>query len=201
MKKRVCILISGIPASGKSTFANRLSEHFKIPMISKDTIKDHLYDVVGFDSRAEKVKLGTASTNIMYYYAEQMMKVGQVFILENNFEYVSEAGLQLLLEDYGYTAITITLTGEYEKIYRRFLERDNNSQKQRGRAVNGNYSEKTSDKIVDILPYEDYVWGIKQRGMDTIKLNGPQIKVDTTNFKNVDWDKVFTQIKGILEDE
>jgi predicted kinase len=200
MKKKICILISGIPASGKSTFANRLSEHFKIPMISKDTIKEHLYDVVGYESRAEKVKLATASTNIMYYFAEQMMKAGQIFVLENNFENVSEAGLQILLGDYGYTAVTITLTGENEKIYRRFLERDNGSEKRRGHVVNEYYPEKSRDKNADILSYGDYVWGITQRGIDTVKLEGPQIKVDAANFKTIDWEDLYAQIGKLMEE-
>ena len=81
-----CILVTGIPAAGKSTTAEFLAEHFEIPVISKDKIKELMFDDIGFHSREEKVKLGTASMNIMYYMAEQLMKKNQPFILENNFE-------------------------------------------------------------------------------------------------------------------
>ena len=37
-------------------------------MISKDGIKELLFDDVGFNSREEKVKLGVASTSIMNFY-------------------------------------------------------------------------------------------------------------------------------------
>lgn len=72
-----CILVTGIPAAGKSVMAEVLSEKLSIPMISKDRIKEYLFDDVGFQSRSEKVKLGVASMNIMYYMAEQLMKCNQ----------------------------------------------------------------------------------------------------------------------------
>lgn len=137
-----CILVTGIPAAGKSTMAEALSERLKIPVISKDTIKELLFDNVGFQSRAEKVKLGIASMEIMYYAAGQLMKAGQPFILENNFEYSSEQGMKNLLEKYQYSALTITLTGDYKVIYQRFLARDLSPDWHRGHVVNNCFPEK-----------------------------------------------------------
>lgn len=96
-----------------------LGEQLGLPVISKDIIKEVMYDDVGFQSREEKVKLGTASVNIMYYIAEQLMKTNQPFILENNFETISREPLLGILERYSYTAITIALTGDYSIIYKR----------------------------------------------------------------------------------
>ena len=119
-----CILVTGIPASGKSTMARFLAEAFGLPVISKDRIKECMYDTIGFRSREEKVKLGIASMQIMYDLAEELMKSGRPFILENNFENVSKEGLLTILEKYEYKAITVTLTGDYKIIYQRFLERN-----------------------------------------------------------------------------
>ncbi len=85
-----CILVTGIPAAGKTTMAEYLSERMKLPVFSKDTVKELLYDQVGFRSRKEKVRLGIASMEMIYYGAKQLMKVGQPFILENNFENISK---------------------------------------------------------------------------------------------------------------
>lgn len=87
-------------------------------------------------------KIGIASMEIMYYVAGQLMKVGQPFILENNFEYSSEHGIKNLLEKYQYTALTITLTGDYKVIYQRFLERESSPDRHRGHVVNDCYPEK-----------------------------------------------------------
>lgn len=76
-----CILMAGVPAAGKSTMANAIAKQLKLPVISKDMIKELLFDNIGFQSREEKVNLGIASMEIMYYVAGQLMKAGQPFIL------------------------------------------------------------------------------------------------------------------------
>ena len=142
-----CILVTGIPAAGKSTMAEAMSKKLKLPVISKDTIKELLFDYIGFQSREEKVNLGIASMEIMYYVAGQLMKVGQSFILENNFEYSSEHGIKALLAKYQYSVLTITLTGNYKVIYQRFLERESSPDRHRGHVVNDCYPEKKENNL------------------------------------------------------
>lgn len=90
-----CILVTGIPAAGKSTMAEAVSERMKLPVISKDTIKELLFDHVGFQSREEKVNLGIASMEIMYYVAGQLMKTGQPFILRTILNIRQNVGLKV----------------------------------------------------------------------------------------------------------
>lgn len=195
-----CILVTGIPAAGKSTMAEVLAEHFSLPVISKDKIKELLYDTIGFCSREEKVKLGIASMNIMYYMAEQFMKRRQSFILENNFENVSKEGLLEILEKYSYKAITVTLTGDYEKIYQRFLKRNDSPDRHRGHVVNNCYPEKIQNNFVAPIPYESFVNGIVNRGMDSFVANGPHIILDTTDFIRIDKEKLLQQIVDCREE-
>ena len=199
-----CILVTGIPAAGKSTMAEAMSERLKLPVISKDTIKELLFDNVGFQSRAEKVNLGIAGMEIMYYVAGQLMKAGQPFILENNFEYLSEHGIKNLLEKYQYPALTITLTGDYKVIYQRFLERESSPDRHRGHIVNDCYPKKKEDNLKDIktktISYENFVHGIEQRGFDAFCVDGRQIKVDTTDFSKINLDNLFLQIAAWKEE-
>ncbi len=197
-----CILVTGIPAAGKSTMAEVLSERLKLPVISKDAIKELLFDHVGFRSRAEKVNLGTAAMEIMYYAAGQLMKAGQAFILENNFEYASEQGMKHLLEKYQYSALTITLTGDYKVIYRRFLERESSPDRHRGHVVNDCYPEKKESglKKPKTISYEDFVRGIEQRGFDAFAVDGRRIKVDTTDFSKINMEELFSQIAAWKEE-
>lgn len=199
-----CILVTGIPAAGKSTMAEAISERLKLPVISKDTIKELLFDHVGFQSRAEKVKLGIASMEIMYYAAGQLMKAGQPFILENNFEYSSEQGIRSLLEKYQYPALTITLTGDYKVIYQRFLKRENSPDRHRGHVVNDCYPEKKENNPpplkADPVSYENFVCGIEQRGFDAFCVDGRQIKVDTTDFSTINMEELFSKIEAWKEE-
>ena len=189
-----CILVTGIPASGKSTIADFLAETLKLPVISKDRIKELMYDVIGFQSRDEKVKLGIASMDIMYYMAEQLMRNDLPFILENNFENMSKAGLMEILDKYSYDAITVTLTGDYCKIYQRFLERNSSPDRHRGHVVNDCYPEINEEKIISQISYENFVNGITSRGMDRFAANGPHIILDTTDFTKVDQNALLHSI-------
>ena len=199
-----CILMTGIPAAGKSTMAEVISERLKLPVISKDTVKELLFDNVGFQSRAEKVKLGIASMDIMYYVAGQLMKAGHPFILENNFEYSSEHGKKNLLENYQYSALTITLTGDYKVIYQRFLERESSPDRHRGHVVNDCYPEKKENNLKTLkaktISYENFVCGIEQRGFDAFCVDGRQIKVDTTDFSRINMEELFSQIEAWKEE-
>ena len=199
-----CILVTGIPAAGKSTMAEAVSERLKLPVISKDTVKELLFDNVGFHSREEKVNLGIASMEIMYYVARQLMKTGQPFILENNFEYSSESGMKNLLENYPYPVLTITLTGDYRVIYRRFLERESSPDRHRGHVVNDCYPEKKVNHLKPLkaktISYEDFACGIEKRGFDAFRVGERQIKVDTTDFSKIDMEKLFSQIAAWREE-
>lgn len=137
--KMYCILVSGIPASGKTVLAEYLSASLHIPVVSKDKIKEILFDTIGFRSRTEKVALGTGAMETMYYFAGQMMRTGQPFLLENNFENVSRPGIQSLLEKYGYQAVTVRLTGDYNVLFNRMIERNNSPDRHKGHIVNDYY--------------------------------------------------------------
>ena len=194
-----CILVSGIPAAGKSTIARQLSEKLKLPMLSKDSIKEILFDQIGFESRSEKVRLGTASMEIMYYAAAQLMKVNLPFILENNFENASKEGLVCLLERYNYSALTVTLTGDYEAIYHRFVERNISPDRHRGHVVNDCYPEKTpraaEELLADTISLEQYIGGINARGFDKFVAGKDRIIVDTTDFSKVDIFNLVSQVE------
>lgn len=54
------ILIAGLPATGKSRFASYLQQRLNIPLLCKDSIKEILFDTIGFQSHDEKTKLNHA---------------------------------------------------------------------------------------------------------------------------------------------
>ena len=193
-----CILVTGIPAAGKSTIAKYVSEKLDIPMISKDGIKELLFDDVGFNSREEKVKLGNASASIMYYMAEQFMCHKQPFILENNFENATKDGLNKILDKYSYKTITVTLTGDYRTIYERFVERNNCVDRHRGHVVNDCYPEKEPGRVIEPMPYESFENAVVSRGMDSYVGNGPQIVIDTSDFSSVDKNDIVSQILKMI---
>ena len=196
-----CILITGMPGSGKSTFANKISQEFDLPIYSKDEFKEVLFDILGFNSREEKVRLGIAATELMYSAAEELMKHNKMFILDNNFENALTEHLDILLDKYHYTAITVRLTGEPKTIYERFTNRDLHTDRHRGHVVNDRYPEKPGSKKDNPTrkTYQQYLKDIKERGFSTFASNGPVIDIDVTDLDKVDYILLNTKLREIIE--
>ena len=193
-----CVLVTGIPAAGKSTAAAYLSRALALPLLSKDSVKELLYDRLGFSSREEKVRLGLAAMDAMYYAAGQLMAAGQPVILENNFENASREGLTALLGRYDCTAITVALTGDYAAVYRRFCERDRSPDRHPGHVFNDHYPHEPLSAPPPVISFDRYVESITSRGMDSFTANGPRITVDTTDVSRVDLAALAQQVRACI---
>ncbi|WP_052466432.1 AAA family ATPase [Beduini massiliensis] len=193
-----CIIITGVPASGKTTLAHYLSQILHIPMVSKDEMKEILFDTVGFDNRKEKVKLGVGSTKLLYYFAGRMMQAKQDFILENNFEKSDEDDLKQLFEKSKYQCLTLKLTGDLFTIYERYVKREFHPSRHRGHIVNDHYP--TNEKIFPCpSSFEDYQKGIQHRGMDDFNGVGKIVEIDVTHLESLDYQEIAVNIKAQLE--
>ena len=194
-----CILIAGMPATGKTRFAHWLGQRRGIPSVSKDELKEILFDEVGFRSRAEKVKLGVAAMRMMYAFAEAHLRLGQPVILENNFEDVSKPELEALLSRYGCKTVTVRFDGDVEAIYRRFVERDASPTRHRGHVVNTCYPETGAPEAHRPLSLTQFAESAESRGFRRFDAGGPLIKVDCTDFSRVDYEAIDAAIGLALE--
>lgn len=195
-----CILIAGMPATGKTRFAHWLSQRRGVACASKDEIKELLFDTVGFQSRAEKVRLGEAAMQLLYAFAEAHLRLGQPVILENNFEDASKPGLLALLERYGCRPVTVLFDGDVVAIHRRFLERDQSPERHRGHVVNTCYPEKDGPAPVRPLSLADFAAGMEARGFRRFDVGNPVIRVDCTDFASVDYEEIDAAIRRALEE-
>lgn len=59
------IVVTGPPASGKSTVSATLAETLGLPLIAKDTMKDVLIDVLGADDVQRSRELGRAAVAVL----------------------------------------------------------------------------------------------------------------------------------------
>jgi predicted kinase len=190
------ILAAGPPGSGKTSFAEYLTKKMKIPMVSKDILKEYLFDTVGFKNRQEKVALGAAAMEIMYHFAERHLEIGQPLILENNFEDNSKPGLIKIIEKYECNTITIMFQADIEVLTERFIARDKSPGRHKGHVINTQYPEPIGGASVQSLEAkpmgtEDFLRAIEQRGYSRFSIGGAKIIVDTTDFSKVSYDSFF----------
>lgn len=80
------IILTGAPASGKSSFAVSLSKTLDIPWASKDAYKIELFEQHGFNSHAEKKKLSIRGEAMLIERIEQAISRNEDLIVDNNFK-------------------------------------------------------------------------------------------------------------------
>lgn len=63
---RKAILVNGPPASGKTSVAEGLQAHFRLPILARDAVQEALYDVIGSGDREYNRLLGRAGMEVIW---------------------------------------------------------------------------------------------------------------------------------------
>lgn len=118
------MVVTGHPATGKTTLATSLGEAMALPVFHKDVIKESLADVLGFSDRASSQRLGHAATVLLYDIADRTLRGGGSLIVESNFpaEFASDP-LRSSIEASGADAVQVVLRCRTDVMMRRFARR------------------------------------------------------------------------------
>lgn len=120
----VLVVVTGHPATGKTSVAEALAAEVGLPAFHKDVIKEQLADAVGFSDRASSQRLGHAATLVLYDVADRLLGAGQSVLLESNFPAeFSSAPLRGSAERHGAHVVQVVLRAPQEVMERRFAER------------------------------------------------------------------------------
>lgn len=180
---RKIIIVEGYLASGKSTFALRLSKTINVPYLIKDTFKDALCASLSLNNREESSRFSAVTFDAMMYAAERLIETSCPVIIEGNFapcgvKKVDEAGvIKELINKYDCQSLTYKFTGDTKILHKRFIEREKSPE--RGQA----------NKMFYDIPYNEFDRFC--RNLDEFNVGGEMVKVDTTNFDNVDFDSLI----------
>ncbi len=79
------VVVTGMPASGKSTVAELLAERLSLPLVAKDEIKELLYETIGTGDVGFSGRLGGAAYALVFAGAARVLRAGQPVIAEANF--------------------------------------------------------------------------------------------------------------------
>lgn len=186
MKKKYILIITGMPATGKTTNGKKIARKLHLPFFSKDAIKEILFDSISNNNAKyeDKRKIGVTSYDILYYQTEELMKAGISFILESNFVKQSSNILKKLISTYNYTCITIRFESDLKILHKRFLERETTSERHPGLIENGAFDN-----------FENFKK--QNEKCNEFKINNNEIIVDTTNFNKINIDEIINYIKKL----
>ncbi len=193
------IILSGLPASGKSTVARALQEAFPYPILEKDRIKEGLFDTLGFQSHEEKRRLDAAAAQILLQVTEDILTAGGSVILDNNFDTAAGEALRALQSRLGPRSVTLLLTADEEALYSRYLARDQAHTRHPGHAVSDRYPPLPGDPEVAPQEREGFAQRYLSRGMGRVNWDGPVLTVDTTDLASLDRDALIDQVRSALD--
>ena len=190
--------MAGLPASGKSSFADYASKELSIPVITKDDIKEKLFDTIGFKSYSEKTQLDIAAANIMMLAASKILEAGKSVILDNNFEDRNLENLTYVIESHPCNVVTVRFDCEMKEAYRRYAQRDKNPSRHPGHILMTCYPpvEGVVDAVKDMTE-ESFCEKYTRRGTMRFSM-GTLIAVDATDFKNVSYPRIMEKLRAAL---
>lgn len=87
------IIVAGLPASGKTTFANALSHELNIVCLHKDSIKENLYDIFGLTDLDDSRNIGKVSFQLLKKLVEECLKNQVNVIVECPFNHPEDIDL------------------------------------------------------------------------------------------------------------
>ncbi len=179
------IIVTGRPAAGKTTLAKWLSQELRLPLVSKDTIREELFDHLGWKDRKWAQELGKASIDMMFYFARAGLEVGHSIIMDNSFyPPVSNPRFQALKEQYHAGSIQIICDSDRETLFQRF----------KARADSGTRHPGHGDQAV----LDELYTNLTHNSSQVLEIGGSIIEVDTTDFAKVDYQEILKQVKTLL---
>ena len=193
------IIIAGMPATGKSTLAKKLSDALGIAILEKDEIKDEMFDTIGFKDRKEKRALDVAANAILLRCTEKLLDKGNSLIIVNNFDSDMSGRVQEMIDKAGCKCVTVFLNGDPEVLYKRYVARDAKHVRHMGHTFIDRYPPLEGDDVNRNMTREYFRDRFEKHGMADFKLNGNRIDLDATFPNKIDVDKLISDIKEALK--
>lgn len=182
------IIVTGKPAAGKSTLASWLSKELQMPLVSKDAIRELLFERLGWRDRPWAQLLGRASVDMMFYFANTGLATGYSIILDNSFNpSMSNSRFQEMLNEHRAESIQIVCNSDRVTLFKRF----------KTRIETGNRHPGHGDSQVLNELYEN----LANDNPPVLDIGGEIIEVDTTDFEKIDYQNILKQVNAFLDKE
>ena len=176
------IIITGLSGTGKTTLGRRLTGELRLPFVHRDTIKERLFDTLGWRDRDWSRQLGKASYSILYDFIEILLTTGTSLITESNFS--SELSTPVFLDQlqkYPFHPVQILCVTDGPVLWQRFQQRAESGERHPGHADHSNYAE--------------FQQGLLKGHTEPLPLPGPLYEFNTTIFSEDAYAHLLAWIK------
>jgi predicted kinase len=179
------LIVTGPPASGKSTLGQRLARDLGLPYFSKDLFKESLFDTLGWEDRAWSQRLGLASTGLLYQAAAALLAAGQSLALESNFyPRWDTPEFEQLGQRYGCRFVQLVCSADPATLAARFERRASSGERHPGHR--------------DHLHLDEWSTRLHTERWEAMDLGGPVVTVDTSRADSFDYDTVLAHVAVLV---
>ena len=120
----VVVAVNGPPAAGKTTIARVLARELGLPLLSKDDLKEVLYDSLGTGDRAWSRRLGSATFELLFLLTERVLEAGGSPVVEANLDAEPAcARFDALRHRHAFRLVELHLRAGEDVLRARFAER------------------------------------------------------------------------------
>ena len=193
------IIVSGMPASGKTTFVNTLSKVLGYPVLEKDCIKEELFDVIGFHNYEQKRLIDDAATAVLLRCSDALLSSGQSLIVVNNFRSDAAPKVEAMLQKHDCSCVFVFFGGNGDVFYERYVQRDLYPTRHLGHVLQDHYPPRPGDPLTYSMTREEFSRKFEQLGMNKFRISRcTRIDVDATYPDKIDTNGLIDQIRQLL---
>lgn len=193
------IIVAGMPASGKTTFVNKLSKALGYPVLEKDCIKEELFDVIGFQNYEQKRLIDEAATAVLLRCTDSLLSGGQSLIVVNNFRSDAAPKVEAMLQKRDCGCVFVFFGGNGDVFYERYVQRDLRPARHLGHVLQDRYPPLPGDPLTYSMTREEFARKFEQLGMNEFRISrGTRIDVDATYPEKIDTEGLIEQIRQLL---
>ena len=166
------VVVSGLPASGKTTLARAVSDRLCLPVVERDRLAEVCFEALGAD---RSLPLGSVSYELLFHVAGEYLRSGGSLIVESNFSRARhERQLRSLVAGTGYRIVELHCHAPGDVLLDRYA----------ARAVGGGRHARHDD--VHRVPEFRAVFADPARHRDAILFPDRALLLDTTTGPSTD---------------
>jgi predicted kinase len=182
------VIVTGPPASGKTTLGRMLAMRLDMPFLYKDGIKETLFDTLGWSDRDWSRRLGVATYALLFHLLEMELAARRSLVIESNFD-AERAGPSFLAlrQRYEFRPVQVCCVAEGAVLLERVRLRVTTGARHPGHDEPANMAE--------LAPF------LLRGRLDPLPLDGPMIEIDTTDFARVDPAAITREVSAALDAE
>jgi predicted kinase len=185
MSKALMIIICGPHCTGKTTLGKKIAAEFRLPFLSKDEVKECLFDNLGCGSIEHVQKYRDPAYLLTYYFVRSLLAADASFVMEGNYRpQYDHKHFRKLEKEYDFVPFQISCFADGKLLLERFAKRSQAPDRHPGH--------------LDHLSLAEFKGDILGGKSEKLDIGGYYYEIDTTDFSKIDYDKLFAAIKTAM---